>query len=58
MLKRQRTILGIVLREVRRMMAGLSEAQRAVLVVWLERAQRTHGQKPKDSNKLYALHAP
>ena len=25
---------------------------------WLERVQRLENQKPKDKNKLYALHAP
>ena len=26
--------------------------------MWLERARRIHTQRPKDKNKLYALHAP
>lgn len=56
--KRQRTVLGIVLREVRRKMAALPEIQRMALKVWLERAERIQAQQPKDKNKLYALHAP
>ena len=56
--KRQRTILGIVLRDVRRKMTALPEAQRVALTLWLERAERIQAQQPKDKNKLYALHAP
>jgi IS5 family transposase len=57
-LKRQRTILGSLLREVRRKMDGLAELARQQLSVWLERADRIHAQRPHDKNKLYALHAP
>ena len=57
-LKRQRTILGRLLRDVRRKLPGLDEARRHRLDVWLERAERLHGQRPKDKGKLYALHAP
>lgn len=56
-LRRQRTILGSLLREVGRKMNGLSEAQRAQLQPWLQRAERIRAQRPKDKNKLYALHA-
>jgi IS5 family transposase len=56
--KRQRTILGIVLREVRRKMTGLSQDVSTKLMVWLERDERIQRQRPKDKNKLYALHAP
>jgi IS5 family transposase len=56
--KRQRTILGIVLREVRRKMAGLSKDASTRLNAWLDRAERIQRQQPKDKNKLYALHAP
>ena len=58
MLKRQRTILGRLLRDVRRKMDGLEEAARARLDVWMTRAERLHGQRQKDKDKLYALHAP
>ena len=60
---RQRTILGIVMREVRRKMQGTDFAPtqpKAVsdLQVWLERAERIRTQQRADKNKLYALHAP
>ncbi len=57
-LKRQRTILGRLLRDVRRKLPGLDEAARDRLEVWLARAERLHAQRPKDKGKLYALHAP
>ena len=57
-LKRQRTILGRLLREVRRKMDGLADEARAQLDTWAQRAERIHQQRPKDKNKLYALHAP
>jgi len=59
--KRQRTILGILLREVGR---KLPQAQPvcAVSLTRLntirERAERIRTQQPKDKDKLYALHAP
>lgn len=56
-LRRQRTILGCVLREVRRKLASAPGAS-AKLDVWLDRAERIHRQRPHDKNKLYALHAP
>ena len=61
--KRQRTILGIVMREVQRKReaADFAPAQpKAVsdLMMWLERAERIRTQQRKDKNKLYALHAP
>lgn len=59
--KRQRTILGIVLREVKRKLASAELACPASfqhLNTLLERAQQIHKQQPKDKNKLYALHAP
>jgi IS5 family transposase len=57
-LKRQRTILGRLLREVRRKMGSLADAARSNLDTWVQRAERIHRQRPKDKNKLYALHAP
>ncbi len=57
-LRRQRTILGSLLREVRRKMTALPQAAQAALTVWVERAERLHAQKPHDKGKLYALHAP
>ena len=57
-LKRQRTILGRLLRDVRRKMGGLEETAQEKLAVLLERAEQLHRQRPKDKGKLYALHAP
>jgi len=59
--KRQRTILGIVLREVQRKMAQAGDATALAITglrTILERAERIRTQHPKDKNKLYALHAP
>jgi IS5 family transposase len=39
-------------------MTALGAAAQQRLNVWLERAGRIHRQRPKDSGKLYALHAP
>lgn len=68
-LRRQRTILGIVIREARRKLAQRlqpgehnCEAPQALTLAsmntWLERAERIRTQQPKSKNKLYALHAP
>lgn len=57
-LKRQRTILGIVLREIQRKMAGIPQATRDKLARWMALAERIRTQRPKDSGKLYAMHAP
>ena len=61
--KRQRTVLGIVMREVQRKMQieGFApEHPKAAsdLALWLERAERIRTQQRQDKNKLYALHAP
>ncbi len=58
--KRQRTILGIVLREIKRKLASAElkcSASLQHLNTLLKRAQRIHQQQPKDKNKRYALHA-
>ncbi|SIP96244.1 hypothetical protein SAMN05880557_101304 [Pseudacidovorax sp. RU35E] len=61
-LKRQRTILGIVLREVQRKIGQVSSEMAAValsnLQTLVQRAERIRRQRPKDKDKLYALHAP
>lgn len=57
-LKRQRTVLGRLLRDVQRQLETASEAAHAAITPWLERAGRLHQQRPKDKDKLYALHAP
>ena len=71
--KRQRTILGVVMREAQRKLdadktavaAGGAPAHEASspksisdLTMWLERAERIRTQQRHDKNKLYALHAP
>ncbi len=58
MLRRQRTILGSVLRQVQRKLGELEQAARDRLLPWLERAERIRSQRPHDKGKLYALHAP
>ena len=60
-LKRQRTILGIVLREIQRKLPADSAENASALArlnTLRERAERIRTQQPKDKNKLYALHAP
>ena len=71
--KRQRTILGVVMREVQRKLgadraavaAGGAPAHEASspkalgeLAMWLERAERIRTQQRNSKDKLYALHAP
>lgn len=71
--KRQRTILGVVIREVQRKLgadqaavaAGGAPANEpgwptalADLAMWLQRAERIRTQQRDTKNKLYALHAP
>lgn len=62
-LKRQRTILGVVMREVRRKCAAPgfttdNPLAQTELMMWLGRAERIRTQQRHDKNKLYALHAP
>lgn len=57
-LKRQRTVLGRVLRDVQRRLPQLAPEAQKALAPWLERAERIRSQARKDKNKLYALHAP
>lgn len=67
--KRQRTILGVVMREVQRKLDAQVQAVAAggapagatalgALKTLLERAERIRTQQRHDKNKLYALHAP
>jgi transposase, IS5 family len=72
--KRQRTIVGILIREVRVKLGVLDNAATAALgkavtllpsltsqsklTTLLERAERLRTQQRSDKNKLYALHAP
>lgn len=57
-LKRQRTILGRLLRDIERKIVAAAEPHQATLKMWLARAWRICRQRPKDKGKLYALHAP
>ena len=60
-LRRQRTVLGRLIREVQRKLPGvgkISEKLRHKLETVLERADILHRQKPKGKNKLHAMHAP
>lgn len=56
--RRQRTILGVLLREVQRKMTSLTQAAQDLLKPWLEGAERIRSQRTHDKDKLYALHAP
>ncbi len=60
-LRRQRTVLGIVLRDIQRKIgtatAGSQEALQH-LHTMTQRAERIRAQQPKDKGKLYAMHAP
>ena len=60
-LRRQRTVLGRLIREVQRKLPGVGEISEKLLhklETVLERADILHRQKPKGKNKLYAMHAP
>lgn len=57
-LRRQRTLLGRVIRDIRRKLDGADASAQATLTTWLDRAERIWTQRPKDKGKLYALHAP
>jgi IS5 family transposase len=59
-LKRQRTILGVLIREITCKMAatGLAEDVKSKLTTLMQRAERIRTQTTKDQNKLYAMHAP
>ncbi|KNH06442.1 Mobile element protein [Candidatus Burkholderia brachyanthoides] len=56
-LKRQRTVLGHVLRDIERKRSGLPLEQQASLTVWLERAWRICRQRPKDKMGLKVFYA-
>jgi len=53
-LKKLRTYLGRVIRDLRRKLPQPGEA----LETLLARCERLHAQKPTDKNKLYSLHEP
>ena len=45
-LRRQRTVLGRVIRDIERKLADAGEAAKAALGTWLDRAKRLHAQRP------------
>jgi IS5 family transposase len=55
-LRRQRTVLGCVIRDIERKLDG--HTTRTPIRTILERAQRLRSQSMKAKDKLYALHAP
>lgn len=57
-LRRQRTLLGRVIRDIGRKLDGVDASARETLQPWLQRAQRLYAQHRNDKGKLYALHAP
>jgi len=57
-LRCQRAVLGRVIRDLGLRLADADPALKTLFDTWLDRAQRLYAQRPKDSGKLYALHAP
>lgn len=55
--RKMRTWLGRLIRDIRRKIEGNAELE-AAFKVTLERAEKILAQHPGDKNKLYALHAP
>lgn len=56
-LRTLRTRVGRVQRDIERQLGKVPESVRSKLQELLGRTQRIQSQKPKDKNKLYALHA-
>src|SRR3984885_2529912 len=57
-LRTLRSRVGRVMRDVERQIGRASDSGRAALLELIARTKRILSQKPKDKNKLYALHAP
>ena len=57
-LRTLRSRVGRVMRDVERQIESVAEPSRVALRELLTRTKRIIAQKPKDKNKLYALHAP
>jgi len=53
-----RSRVGRVHRDVQRQLGALSESARVKIQELLQRTERILNQRPRDKNKLYALHAP
>ncbi len=59
MLRRQRTVLGRLVRDIQRKLDQVNTGVRERIAVWLERAQQVHAPRPKHKRKIDALqHAP
>ena len=58
MRKALRSRVGRVMRDVERQVAQVADSGRAALLELIASTKRILSQKPKDKNKLYALHAP
>ena len=56
--KALRSRVGRVMRDVERQVAQVADSGRAELQELIDRTKRILSQKPKDKNRLYALHAP
>lgn len=56
-LRKMRTWLGRLIRDIRRKISGYTELE-AAFEIALERAECILNQQPGDKEKLYALHAP
>ncbi len=57
-LRTLRSRVGRVMRDVERQVPQVADSGRAALLELIGRTKRILTQKPKDKNKLYALHAP
>jgi transposase, IS5 family len=57
-LRTLRSRVGRVMRDVERQVERVSESGRVVLLELIAQTKRILSQKPRDKNKLYALHAP
>ncbi|QCP55096.1 IS5 family transposase [Trinickia violacea] len=57
-LRTLRSPVGRVMRDVERQLDSVSDGSRTALQNLIGRTRRILSQKPKDKNKLYALHAP
>ncbi|MEM9573582.1 MAG: IS5 family transposase [Pseudomonadota bacterium] len=55
--RKMRTWLGRLIRDIRRKIAGNADLEAAFKIA-LERAEKIHGQSSGDKDKLYAVHAP
>ena len=47
-----------VIRDIQRKLPTISEDARSEMVLWVNRAERLHRQRPKDNERPYELHAP